>query len=105
MATIGSCSSGSRRLSGQTASFVTVTFSNSYTTGGESLAAKDLTGNPTNARVDAVIPTIRSASAGAVANVAFDYAASKLKAFTATGEVANGTNLSGVTVDLLVFGR
>lgn len=101
MATVAS-QAGAGTLSPSAAKFTTklVTFSNSYTTGGEAVTAADA-GLTT---IFAAVATSTTATAGAVADVWYDRANSKLKALTTTAEVANATNLSGVVVEVLFIG-
>lgn len=77
-----------------------ITFSASYTTGGEAVTAAQVGLNS----ILFAVATPSTASAGAVANVVWDQANGKLKALTTTAEVANTTNLSGVTCEVLFFG-
>ena len=55
--------------------------------------------------IDDVDAQIKTASAGAVANAFYDTSTNKLLAYTTTAQVGNGTDLSGVTVRLRVYGR
>ncbi|QEC49229.1 hypothetical protein FSW04_17680 [Baekduia soli] len=77
-----------------------VVFSSSYTTGGEPLTLAQLGLESAPAFV---ISSIKVAGAGAATEVYFDVPSLKLLAYTATAEVANATNLSGVTVQLVAF--
>lgn len=76
-----------------------VTFSASYTTGGEAITAAQCG----LVSLFAVLPTI-TAVAGSVSEVAYNRATGKLQAFTTAGEVANTTNLGSLTCDLLCLG-
>jgi hypothetical protein len=74
----------------------TVTFDNSYPTGGESFTANDLG----LASLDFVSATTDGSYA-----VTWDKTNSKLKAFVAAGtEVPNATNISTVAVRILAIG-
>jgi hypothetical protein len=86
---------GDRRLS-----ICTVTFDNSYPTGGLSFKPSDVQFQTIDALDGNVL-----APAGSVTAVVYDRANNKLKAFTAAAEVANATNLSALTVQLFVVGR
>ncbi|HEY6889216.1 MAG TPA: hypothetical protein VI300_15590, partial [Solirubrobacter sp.] len=77
----------------------TVTFSASYTTGGEAVSATEL-GLST---IWWVLGNIKTA-AGSVVDVRWDAANGKLIAMTAAGEVANATNLSALVIDALFLG-
>lgn len=76
------------------------TFSASYTTGGEAITAASCG----LATLFAVLPMITTPAAGAVTEVSYNRATGKLQAFTATAEVANATNLSALTCDLVCIG-
>lgn len=79
----------------------TVVFDTAYPTNGESLTANDLG----LSKVDFAIPTVAVAGTGSVTGLHYDTANSKLKAFTAAAEVANDTDLSAVTVQIVAFGK
>lgn len=79
---------------------VDVTFDNSYATNGEPLAAADV-GLATILAV--LAPIVQGA---VVRHVAYDVANAKLLAYAPGGaEIANTTDLSAVTVRLVVRGR
>lgn len=75
------------------------TFSNSYTTGGEAITA----GQCGLASLFAVVPTV-TAVAGSVSEVVYVRSTGKLMALTTSGQVANATDLSALTCDLLCLG-
>ncbi len=75
-----------------------VTFDASYTTGGLALTAAQL-GMGTSLR--AVIPTPSTDGH----TFAYDYANSKLKAFSGASEVANATDLHTLTTRIVVHGK
>lgn len=82
--------------------YATWTFSNSYTTNGEALSVPGFT------TIDAVLITGGATASTAAASVfGWDPVNNKIKAYVgSTGvEVANTTNLSTITLNLLVFGR
>ena len=73
-------------------------FSNSYTTGGESLDLSSFL-----RRVDLVL--FEEVSVAGATLIAYDYTNKKVKAFTAAGtEVSAATNLSTITVRFIAFG-
>lgn len=76
-----------------------VTFSASYTTGGESIT-------PNNVGMQAIVQCVPD-EAKTNNYFSFDYVNSKLQAFvSSTGaEVANATNLSAITVRVSFHGR
>src|SRR4051812_17170359 len=87
-------------LTGLRATKRTVTFSNSYTTGGEAVTAAQAG----QRGIYLAIAAVTSASAGGVVNVFYNPATGNLQAFSATGEIAAATNLSGVSVDVVFIG-
>lgn len=78
----------------------TVTFSSSYTTGGEAITA----GQCGLASLFAAVPMITTPAAGAAVEVSYNRATGKLQAFTSTAEVGAGTNLSALVCDVLCLG-
>jgi len=77
-----------------------VVFDSSYPTGGEPLTPAQLGLNT----VSHAISQVKVAGTGAVTNVFYDVANKKLKAFTASAEVANATDLSAVTAQVVAYG-
>src|SRR3954447_17913449 len=69
------------------------TFDGSYATGGLAVTPSAFGLNKINSVLEIAIKT---PSAGAVVNVFYDDVNSKLKAFTATAEVANAVDLSAL---------
>lgn len=100
MATIATTGAGTLSPSAAKFTVKLVTFSSSYATGGEAVTAADAGLQA----IFAAVATSTTATAGAVAEVWYDRANSKLKAFTTTAEVGAGTNLSGVAVEVLFIG-
>jgi hypothetical protein len=78
-----------------------VLFDASYPTGGEPLTASDL-GLSTVAFASA---SVKVAGTGAVTAVFYDIANAKLLAYTASAQVANTTDLSAVTVEVVAWGK
>lgn len=79
----------------------TVTFDNSYPTGGLPVTAKQLG----LGSVDFAHAQVSVAGTGSVTAVFYDIANQKLKAFTAAAEVANATDLSAVSAQIIASGR
>lgn len=77
-----------------------VTFSSSYSSGGEAIAP----GQVGLKGISGALCNVTSASAGGVANAAFNASTGKTQAFATAAEVSAATNLSGVTVDCYCFG-
>jgi len=77
-----------------------VTFDASYPTGGEPLTAADL-GLLT---VDHTLTTVKTAGAGSVTAAKYIPSTSKLVAYAAGAEIANTTDLSAVTVQVVAYG-
>ena len=76
----------------------TITFDNSYPTGGETLAVADL---GLDSAIDAVIPALGGSDV-----VVYNRATGKLQVFTADGtEATNASDQSTVSRDVLVIGR
>lgn len=81
----------------QRISQVTVTFDNSYTTNGKSFTASDAG----MSQIDFIL-----FSGGSGYTFEWDSANNKIKVYsTAATEVTNATDLSSVSVDLMVFGK
>jgi hypothetical protein len=78
-----------------------VVFDSSYPTGGEALTPTDL-GLNTVVFAEA---QVQVAGTGSVTAVFYDITNQKLKAFTAAAEVANTTDLSAVTAQVVAFGH
>lgn len=76
-----------------------ITFSSSYASGGEAISAAQIS----LGRIFCAIATIK-ANAGSVVDVYYNGSTGKLQAFTASGEVAAATNLSGLTCEVVFFG-
>jgi hypothetical protein len=78
-----------------------VLFDSSYPTGGEPLTASDL-GLTT---VAWAVSSIKTAGTGSVTDVFYDITNSKLKAYAAAAEIANTTDLSAVSAQVVAFGK
>jgi uncharacterized membrane protein YfbV (UPF0208 family) len=77
------------------------TFSNSYLAGGEAITPAQFG----LSRIFYAVAVASTATAGAVANIRYDPATGKLAALTTTAEVANAVDLSGVSCDVMVWGK
>jgi hypothetical protein len=78
-----------------------VTFDSSYPTGGESVTAADLG----LTSVTFAITSIKTAGTGSVTEAFYVTSTGLLKAYTAAAEVANATDLSAVTAQIVAFGK
>lgn len=78
----------------------TVAFDSSYPTGGEPLTASDLGLSV----VTGAIATVAVAGTGSVTAVFYDIANAKLKAFAAAAEIANTTDISAVSAQVVAWG-
>jgi hypothetical protein len=85
------------------ARFKTVTFDNSYTTGGVALTPATLGLNVVK-YIQAEIRTNTGVAAGQATHVTYDYTNQKLQLWKLNAEVANATDTSLVVVDLFVLG-
>lgn len=88
-------------VASERATVTEVTFDSSYPTGGEPLTAADLG----LTKVDFAIATLKTAGTGSVTQVWYDIANSKLMAFAAAAQIANTTDLSAVTAQVVAFGK
>src|SRR4051812_34978076 len=77
------------------------TFSNSYLAGGEAITAAAFG----LSCIYYAVAVASTATAGAVANIRYNAATGKLMALTTTAEVANAVDLSGVSCDVMVWGK
>lgn len=99
MATVGGPSAAPRLIKGATLSIRPVTFSSSYTTGGEAVSA----GSVGLGAIYGAIATVTTPAASVV-EVFFNRTTGKLVALTAAGEVANATNLSSLVCEVFFIG-
>lgn len=78
----------------------TVVIGTAYPTGGVALTAAQLGLQ----NVAHAVTSLKVVGANGPSEAYYDIVNSKLKAFSATGEVANATDLSGATVEITAFG-
>lgn len=76
-------------------------FSTSYATGGEAITPAQF-GLQTIAFADA---SVKVAGTGSVTAVHYNVPTGKLLAYTAAAQVANTTDLSGVTIRIVAYGK
>lgn len=78
-----------------------ITFDSSYPTGGEPLTFSDLG----LTSVEFAIATLKTAGTGSVTQVWYDIPNQKLLAFAAAAQIANTTDISAVTAQVVAYGR
>lgn len=101
MATLAGGSVSPNPFQGAITAYRTVTFSNSYTTGGEAITAAQVG----LTAIYYAFAVVSAATAAAVANIRWDPANGKFMAFTTTAQVSNTTDLSAISFDAVFLGR